>query len=244
MSKTEHLHKAKREVPGTDGKYLIDITSTEARCYSVKRGKYLANTPDKRDGRIFWTLTQNNKRQHYQAARWVAMTYPEFVQNEWFEGAEIDHIDTDRTNNHPSNLRWTDRKGNCNNPITLKHYSDAHRGRTLTEETKSKLSTTHKGKHHTEESKMKISLAHKGKTLSEEHKKNVALALSKEIIQMSIDNTILKCYVSSGQASKETGIERSSINRCCNGKLKTAGGYKWSFKNKEIENMESTSSTD
>lgn len=31
---------------------------------------------------------------------------------------EIDHIDTDRSNNVWTNLRWTDRKGNQNNPIT------------------------------------------------------------------------------------------------------------------------------
>lgn len=31
---------------------------------------------------------------------------------------EIDHIDTDKSNNRVDNLRWTDRKGNCNNPLT------------------------------------------------------------------------------------------------------------------------------
>lgn len=36
------------------------------------------------------------------------------------EGLEIDHIDTDKTNNHLENLRVTDRKGNMNNPITYK----------------------------------------------------------------------------------------------------------------------------
>lgn len=30
-------------------------------------------------------------------------------------------------------------------------------------------------------------------------------------------------------ASKETGIDRSSIRKCCNNQLKTSGGYKWSF---------------
>ena len=236
-NRNEHLHKAKKnkikEVPGTNGKYLIDITEEEVRCYSVSREKYLRNTPDSRDGRIFWTLSLNNKPQHYQAARWVAMTFPELVQNNYFEGAEIDHIDTDRTNNQPSNLRWVTRKENCNNPLTLQHFSEGHKGRCLTDETKAKLSALNKGKHHTEETKKKISASHKGKTLSEEHKRKVALSLSKSVVQMSMDNTILKNYQSTGDASKETGIERSNIIKCCNGKLKTAGGFKWSYVSKE-----------
>lgn len=232
MSNT-HLHEAKRkkikEVPGTNGKYLIDITEEEVRCYSVSRKKYLRNTPDSRDGRVFWTLSLNNKGKSYQAARWVAITFPELVQNEYFEGAEIDHIDTDRTNNQPSNLRWVTRKQNCNNPITLQHYSEAKKGICHTEETKAKLSAINRGKHHTEEAKRKMSASHKGKTLSEEHKRKVALSLSKPVIQMSLDNIMLNRYQSSGDASKDTGIERTSITRCCNGILKTAGGYKWKY---------------
>ena len=35
---------------------------------------------------------------------------------------EIDHLDTDKTNNVWTNLRWTDRKGNQNNPITIEKF--------------------------------------------------------------------------------------------------------------------------
>ena len=36
---------------------------------------------------------------------------------------EIDHIDTNKLNNHDWNLRWTNRKGNMNNPLTVQKIS-------------------------------------------------------------------------------------------------------------------------
>lgn len=37
---------------------------------------------------------------------------------------EVDHINTVRTDNRVENLRWTTREENCNNPLSVKHYSD------------------------------------------------------------------------------------------------------------------------
>lgn len=45
------------------------------------------------------------------------MSFPE-ICGEYFEGAEIDHINTIRTDNRPENLRWVDRSGNMANPNT------------------------------------------------------------------------------------------------------------------------------
>lgn len=38
---------------------------------------------------------------------------------------EIDHIDGDRANNHADNLRWSTRKQNSNNPISIERYRKA-----------------------------------------------------------------------------------------------------------------------
>ena len=113
-----------RDVPGYEGKYQVSISTKEGKCRRIyKNGKIreLSTTPDTRDYRITWNLSGCNK----QAARWIALTYPELVQNEWFPGAEIDHIDTDRLNNHPSNLRWVDKHGQQNNPLTKLHKREA-----------------------------------------------------------------------------------------------------------------------
>ena len=115
-----------RDVPGYEGKYQISIDTPEGKCrtLSYKRGKETVVLKNcYAGGYIVWSLCKNRKVTSQQAARWIALTFPELVENEYFEGAEIDHKDTCRLNNHPSNLRWVTRSGNQNNPITKKHIS-------------------------------------------------------------------------------------------------------------------------
>lgn len=194
-----------RDVPGFEGKYQVSISTKEGMCRSLNynrtgRTEVLKNTPN-RDGYIKWNI----KGKYWQAARWIALTYPELVQNEWFEGAEIDHIDTDPLNNHPSNLRWVTRKGNLNNPLTREHNSKSRKGKILSELTKEKLSD-----------------AHKGVLLNREDQ-------SKWVIKLSLDNEILHFYQSISQAHRESGVDLSSISRCCLGKQSKAGNYIWKY---------------
>lgn len=122
-----------RDVPGSNGRYQIDISTKEGKCRSTNykntgKTKELTNQPNKQ-GRLFWCLTIGGKEMFYQAARWIAITYPELVQNEYFDGAIIDHIDTDPLNNHPLNLRWVTPSGNNMNSLTLQHMSRARKGK-------------------------------------------------------------------------------------------------------------------
>lgn len=50
---------------------------------------------------------------------------------------------------------------------------------------------------------------------------------SRAIQQLTTTGELVKRYPSSRIASSETGIYLSGIQRCCIGKLKTAGGYVW-----------------
>ena len=173
-----------RDVPGTDGKYLIDISTKEGRCISLynkyglrKKPHYLSTKPDKK-GYIYWAMKINGIQVTHQAARWIALTFPELVENEYFEGAEIDHKDTDTLNNHPSNLRWVDRVGQMNNPLTKEHNSAAHLGKHPTEKARLKMSEARKGKVLSEETRKKISEAHKGITPSKETREKISKSLS------------------------------------------------------------------
>lgn len=112
----------------------------------------------------------------------------------------IDHIDTVRTNNRVENLRWCTLRENQNNPITLIKFSQTSTGRRFSKETKEKLSEIHK----------RIQLT--------------------PVCQLSIDGETIKEWPGILIAEKELGINRKSISRCCRGKYKTAGGYKWKYK--------------
>lgn len=125
-----------KDIPGTNGFYRISL-GDKIRCISYHNGKWgkgpghtLKNRVQK-NGYIFWYLSFNGKRHNAQAAYWIALTFPELVQNDYFDGAEIDHIDTNTLNNHPSNLRWVDSVGQNNNELTKQHRAAALKGKCL-----------------------------------------------------------------------------------------------------------------
>lgn len=133
-----------RDVPGYEGVYQISIDTKEGKCRRLyKNGNVkVLNYINKANKRYYWNLWSHNSYTCYQAAKWIALTFPELIENDYFEGADIDHKDTDRLNNQPSNLRWVTRKENQNNPLTREHLKGI---------------CPFKGKHHTEESKRKTS---------------------------------------------------------------------------------------
>lgn len=73
----------------------------------------------------------------------------------YFDGAQVDHIDTNKENNHYTNLRWVTAKENMNNTLTLKHLCE-----------RPTKTPWNKGKHGLQESPMKGKPANnKGKHL-------------------------------------------------------------------------------
>lgn len=57
--------------------------------------------------------------------------------------------------------------------------------------------------------------------------KRIAEKLSKKVIQLDLNDNVLKEFESMHQAERETGVSVSSISNCCNGRRKSAGGFKW-----------------
>lgn len=52
----------------------------------------------------------------------------------------------------------------------------------------------------------------------------------KIVCQYTSDNTLLACFSSVAEASRETGVNRSCIAKVCRGVRNVAGGYKFSYK--------------
>lgn len=113
---------------------------------------------------------------------------------------------------------------------TKQKISRSNTGNKFSEETKKKMSISRKGegnafygKSHTNETKRKIGLANsqkswKGKFGKEHNKSKKCLCIETGII-----------YFSTREAERITGIDHSSINRCCNNKQNHAGGYTWKY---------------
>ena len=57
--------------------------------------------------------------------------------------------------------------------------------------------------------------------------KSAAEKWSKKVIQLDLNDNVLNEFESMKQAGQETGTSASHISHCCNGKRKSAGGYKW-----------------
>ena len=188
-----------RDVPGYEGLYQISIEG-EVCCRNAHTGKILSNTPNKRDKRVQWHLCKEGKRMSRQAARWVALTFPELVENEYFEGAEIDHKDTNRMNNQPSNLRWVTRKENLNNELTRLNNSISKK------------------------------LFYKANPNASQHSFNKCLirpvlqySLSGTFIARYSSIKKAKEYL------KKLGFKSPNISSCCMGKIKSACGFIWKY---------------
>lgn len=142
-----------------------------------------------------------------------------------------DGILSDDTRNLMSKVR----KGNRNSV-----------GRVLSEDTKKEISKSLKeyystrpgtftGKHHSEESKQRLRERVFTDETRQKMRKNHSNVLgannpsARAVIQMTLDGEKIKEYPYAKAASEENHIDLSSLIKCCRGKKKTCGGYRWEY---------------
>lgn len=102
-------------------------------------------------------------------------------------------------------------------------------GKHHTEETKERIREANIGKKHSEESRKKMSQSRKGMKLSKEHSMHIAEAKKKQVIQLSLeDEKFIKEWDSVKSAMISLNIKH--IDGVCRGERKSAGGYKWVYK--------------
>ena len=75
----------------------------------------------------------------------------------------------------------------------------------------------------------------RGRKHSEEHNRKIAEKLSKPIYGINKVNGLIVEFPSTQEAERITGIDHSSIAKCCKGKLKSAGGFYWMYADQEGE---------
>ncbi len=112
-----------------------------------------------------------------------------------------------------------------------------------TSQSREKIRSARKGKSLSEETKQKQSISNsgisrnQGNNFAQGHKKspesiqNIVEKRQRKINQKDLQDKIIKTWESIKEASLTLNIQSSDINKCCRGKGKTAGGYKWEYKN-------------
>lgn len=110
------------------------------------------------------------------------------------------------------------------------------KGKKHSQETKNKISIANKGMKSnrigiplSESHKLKLSEAHKGKHNKNKGKPN--FNSMKPVCKIDIQTgEVLEQFISAKEASIRTHIHYTDISKCCNNRLKQAGGYFWRFK--------------
>lgn len=218
-----------RDIKGYEGAYQV---TNKGRVYSMDReyiggygarcktgGEFLSpHVNKKRDNRIQVMLCKDGKTKQFYISVLVAQAFPE-ICGEWFEGAEVDHVDCNPMNNYAENLRVTDRKGNMANPITQKHHKDAMNSENI----KTKRAELMKGENNPVFRCMTDEWSRK---LDNARKKNIKVANEKAKKKVVLErNGVVKEFESLTKAAEFLGARPSDISAVCRGRYNMVRGW-------------------
>lgn len=202
------------DIKGYEGLYQV---SNLGRVKSLERIDSLGHKrkekifkPQKNKGYLRVSLWKDGKGKKYSIHRLVAIAFIPNPDNL----PEVNHKDENKFNNNVDNLEWCTVAYNNTYGTRIQRFSESHKGKERSEESKKKMSESHKGKHHSDETRRKISESHKGEN-------HPIYGKGEPVYCLELDKT----YPNAKQCAEELGLWAESIRAVCKGKYKQTGGY-------------------
>ena len=224
------------EVEGFGNRYEI---SNRGRLWSNVRNKYLGSK-NKETGYIHATL-HNEKGEQFTA--YIHRLVGEaFIPNDDPENkTEINHKNYRRYDNRVENLEWVSPQENIDysydNKLEgiKKKWEDPEFREKMKEELKERNQDPEFRERHKEGLKKIWEDEDFRKRQAEGTKKKwedpeFRKKKQKPVEQYNIDGELVSRFSSGIEAAEKTGIKQSSISNALKGRYKTAGGYKWKYK--------------
>lgn len=213
--------EAWKDVVGYEGLYKV---SSNGRVKSFRKDKVNGNIMkqiESHKGYYEVSFTVKGHRKKFKVHRLVAMA---FIPNNCNKPL-INHKDGNKKNNNIDNLEWVTHSEN------VKHaYDNGFKGKMCGELNPNFKMKGEKhwryGKSRSEETKNKISKSLTGRKFTEEHiskLKEKGIEKTKSRMHKIICLNTMEVFNCEREAHEKYKISRSSINRCCNGYLKSAG---------------------
>lgn len=118
--KIEYLNEIWKDIKGYEGLYQVsNYGRIKNKNYRRTGREYITigNVISKKSKYYRVLLTKDKESKWFLVHRLVAFAFPE-ICGEYFEGAEVDHINTIVSDNRAINLRWVNHKINCCNPVS------------------------------------------------------------------------------------------------------------------------------
>lgn len=148
---------------------------------------------------------------------------------------------------------------------TLRRMSIASTGRKHSPEAIEKIRKSNTGKKRTDEARRKMSIAKQN--MSEETRRKISEAgkgrkpsqkcidlarerfignkyRAKPVIQYDLNGKFIRNWGCAKDVEEEMGIHHGNISKCCNGNMKSAGGYQWRYDNGDFNNINSVKIND